>query len=261
VEEVTGPGDDLLELREAASSAGVHYQTVYRWVRSGRLPANLIGGKYFVAAEDVASIVAAKTTPTEPSVPSHNRLQRQAERMHDALLGGDETEARSIAKRLASEGTSVIELIQVVICPPLRYIGEAWHNGEVTIWVEHRAAAIVDRILGEIAPNPRGRRRGTAMVASVSGDQHSLPTTMATVALREANWFVHHLGANMPGEELIKFCAEHDVDLAVISLTNPDVTELAQQTAATLTEQGIRVILGGPGRTLRDLVNQAAGHD
>jgi MerR family transcriptional regulator, light-induced transcriptional regulator len=248
----------LLELREAASSAGVHYQTVYRWVRTGRLPANLIGGKYFVAAADLDAITAAKTQPATPPPPGPERLARQAERMHEALLAGDETEARLVARQLTTEGTSVIDLIQVVISPPLRYIGEAWHKGEVTIWVEHRAAAIVDRVLGEVAPNPRGRRRGTAMVASVAGDLHSLPTTMATVALREANWFVHHLGANMPPEELLGFCAEHDVDLAVISLTNPDVTDDANETAAALREIGVRVILGGPGRSLNDLIEEAA---
>jgi hypothetical protein len=31
-------------------------------------------------------------------------------------------------------------------------------------------------------------------VSAVSGDRHSLPTTMAAVALRVANWQVHHLG-------------------------------------------------------------------
>jgi MerR family transcriptional regulator, light-induced transcriptional regulator len=141
--------------------------------------------------------------------------------------------------------------------PPLRRIGQDWHDGQLTISVEHRAAAIIDRLLGELAPNPRGRRRGTAVVASVSGDQHSLPTSMATVALREANWHVHHLGADMPGDELLRFCKEHAADLAVISLTNPEATVLAHETADRLRAQGTTTIVGAPGMTLTNLVEQA----
>jgi MerR family transcriptional regulator, light-induced transcriptional regulator len=254
---VSNSADAFLELPEAAALAGVHYQTVYRWVRTGRLEARRIGGKYFVAAADLAAATTAQTAPAAPRPPSQGRLKRQAERMQAALLGGDETEARLIARRLTAEGTSMVELIELVIVPPLRFIGEAWRNGEVTIWAEHRASSIVDRILGEVIPNPRGRRRGTAMVASVSGDLHSLPTTMATAALREANWVVHHLGANMPPDELVGFCAAHNVDLAVISLTNQDMAELARDSATRLRKNGVRVVLGGPGRSLTDLIEEA----
>ena len=35
------------------------------------------------------------------------------------------------------------------------------------------------RILGEVTPNPRGRRRGTALAVASPGDEHVLPSTMA----------------------------------------------------------------------------------
>jgi methylmalonyl-CoA mutase cobalamin-binding subunit len=95
------------------------------------------------------------------------------------------------------------------------------------------------------------------MVAAVAGDQHSLPTTMAAVALREANWHVHHLGADLPGDELVRFCIEHHIDLAVISLTNPDVSSLANDTADRIRGAGTSTIVGGPGRSLEQLVDQA----
>jgi MerR family transcriptional regulator, light-induced transcriptional regulator len=96
------------------------------------------------------------------------------------------------------------------------------------------------------------------MVAAVSGDRHSLPTTMATVALREANWHVHHLGADMPGDEIVRFCAEHPVDVVVLSLTNPDVAELAGDTARRLRHTGTPAIVGGPGRRLDELVAEVS---
>ena len=110
-------------------------------------------------------------------------------------------------------------------------------------------------MLGDLLPNPHGRRRGTVMVAAIAGDMHSLPTTMATVALREANWHVHHLGADMPGDELVGFAAAHDdIDVAVISVTNPEAAERAEQAAQRLRTGGIPTLVGGAGKSLGGLV-------
>ena len=248
---------EQLELQAAADALGVHYQTAYRWVRSGRLPAQLVNNKYLVSRDDLDALDESRQTPAPPAAPSRQRVERQRRRVHKALLDGDEATVRTLARRLVEEGTSIVEVIQSVFSPPLRHIGQKWHDGELPIWVEHRASAIVERTLGDLVPNPRGRRRGTAMVAAVAGDQHSLPTTMAAVALREANWHVHHLGANMPGDELVRFCGEHDIDVAVISLTNPDVSKLADGTADLIRAAGTPTIVGGPGRSLEELVSEA----
>jgi excisionase family DNA binding protein len=248
---------EVLELQQAADALGVHYQTAYRWVRSGKLPAQLIGNKYRVSRHDLNTLAARRATPSAPAAPSRKRVERQAELVHAALLEGDEATVRRVARRLVEEGTSIIELIQSVFAPPLRRVGQMWHDGALPIWAEHRAAAIVERSLGDLVPNPRGRRLGTAMVAAVAGDQHSLPTTMAAVALREANWQVHHLGANLPGDELVRFCIEHHIDLAVISLTTPAVSSLANDTADRIRSAGTSTIVGAPGRSLDQLVDQA----
>ncbi|HYN35000.1 MAG TPA: B12-binding domain-containing protein [Ilumatobacteraceae bacterium] len=248
---------DLLDLRTAADELGVHYQTAYGWVRSGRLKAELIGGRYLVSRDDLDAVRIGRQTPSDPKPPGTQRLARSSDRMHHALLTGDEPAARQLAVTLVNEGTSVAQLIQLVFVPSLVRIGQAWHEGKLTVWVEHRASAIVERILGELAPNPRGRRRGTALVAAVSGDHHSLPTTMAAVTLRDDNWHVEHLGANMPPDELVHFCAEHPVNVAVITSTNPDTADLANEAAETLRAAGIPTIVGAPGRTLDDLIELA----
>lgn len=252
---MTPPENAVLRLSDAADELGVHYQTAYRWVRTGRLPARLVNGQYEVSRRDVRTVADRLRAPSRPIGPGPKRLDRQAERMHEALVAGDEAAALHIARRLVEEGTSVTELIQSVVVPPLRRIGQAWQDGQLAIAVEHRASAVVERLLGELAPNPRGRRRGTAMVATVAGDHHSLPSTMATIALREQNWHVHHLGANMPADELVCFCTEHRVDVAVISLTNPDVSQLATRVAQRLRRVGVPTLVGGPGRPLTDLAD------
>lgn len=254
---MTDDAETMLDLQSAADALGVHYQTAYRWVRNGRLPAQLSAGKYLLSARDVAEVGANRQRPQARTTPGSARLYRQSTRMHEALLAGDEDAARTIAGRLVDEGTTIVELIEQVIAPSLFAIGQAWSDGKVTIWVEHRASAIVERVLGNLLPNPRGRRKGTVVVAAISGDLHSLPTTMATVALREANWRVHHIGAHTPVEELLAFCAAHEeVDVVVISLTSPEARVRAERAAAVIQKSGTPTLVGGAGKTLSGLLDE-----
>lgn len=246
-----------LDLRAAAAELGVHYQTAYRWVRTGRLDAQLVDGRYVVDEAKLAELAAKRSRPEPPRRPGKRRVSGVANKMYVALTNGDETEARRLARSLIDEGTSVTDLIQESLAPPLRQIGQDWHDGKLSIWVEHRASAITERILGDASPNPRGRRRGTAMVAAVAGDLHALATSMATAALREDNWSVHHLGADVPTDELIDICASHELDLAVLTLTNPDCADVARDAAAALARTGTAVIVGAPGRSLHELVTEA----
>ena len=246
-----------VDLQTAADTLGVHYQTAYRWVRSGQLSAEMVGGKYLVSQAELAEFDRVRRRPAAPPPPKQVRLAHAAERMYAALVAGDETAANKIARRLADEGAPILDLIHEALAPPLRRIGEQWHNGELTIWEEHRASAIVERLLGELAPNPRGRRRGVAVVAAIEGDRHTLPTTMAAVVLRGDNWQVHHLGSDLPSEQLRQFCDTHDVTLAVISVTNPDARALATSTAEELRAAGTPTIVGGQSQDLEQLIAQA----
>jgi excisionase family DNA binding protein len=245
---------NALTLDDVASHLGVHYQTVYRWVRADRLKARKMRGSYVVQPRDLDAFVAARDTPARPPAPSTDRLDRQRDAMLDALLDGNETDARTIARTLISNGTSVTTLISKVLVPPLIEIGARWHERELAIFVEHRASAIVERMLGDISPNPRGRRRGRVVVAAVSGDHHSLPTAMATAALREDNWHVEHLGSDMPIDEIVAFAETHDIDVAVISATTSKRRRLAEEARRALADgPGIPTLVGRPGATLEEL--------
>jgi MerR family transcriptional regulator, light-induced transcriptional regulator len=250
------PGDDCLDLDDVAEQVGVHYQTVYRWVRAGKLPAAVVSGRYCVKRRELDKFLGDRNAPTRPKPPSEARLNRAAEKMHAALSIGDDLAACDLARSIVAERTPVAELIQKVLVPPLRRIGQDWYDGKLAISVEHRASAIVERILGEAAPRPRGRRRGSILVAAVSGDRHSLATTMAAVTLREKNWFVHHLGADMPPDELVRFCKENRIDVAVLTLVNAGCTQLAHATGARIEAAGTPAIIGGAGRTLDELVQR-----
>ena len=93
-------------------------------------------------------------------------------------------------------------------------------------------------------------------MAALSGDRHTLPTTMATAALKEDHWHVEHLGADVPIEELEAFVAEHHIDVAVISTVTPK-RALAEQAKNRLEALGLPTIVGSPGTTLTELQSTA----
>jgi len=95
------------------------------------------------------------------------------------------------------------------------------------------------------------------VVAALADDRHALPTSMAAAALREDNWHVHHLGADVPTDELVRFCRDTPVDLAVITVTNASVGDAADHTAARLEAQGVCTLVGRPGSTLDELQRRA----
>lgn len=256
-------GNEALDLQAAADEIGVHYQTAYRWVRNGSLEATTVDGKYRIERTDLDSFVRSRDAPRRPAPPSGKRLDTAALAMYEALVSGDETAATTLARDLVADGSPLVILVQNVLVPALMRVGQEWRDGKVTVWQEHRASAITDRLLGDIARNPRGRRRGTVMVAAVEGDRHSMPTTMAAVVLRDANWNVHHLGADIPDDEILAFCRDHDVDVAVLTVTNPLLREHAATLGRRIEELGVATLIGAPGRTLEDLlelVGAATGH-
>ena len=174
-------------------------------------------------------------------------------------MAGDERDARKLVEGLTEDGVSITTVAQEVLTPALRRIGEEWSAGRLTVSEEHRAAAIVERILGEHHPTPRGRRRGTAVVVALAGERHSLPTAMAAAALRDDNWRVHHLGADVPGADLMHFIDAQPVDLVVLTVTTSDLRPAVDGVVAQLEATGRRVLVGNAGARLDELQRSARG--
>ena len=246
-----------MNLQTAADRLGVHYQTAYRWVRDGTLRAVKFGTSYEIDEADVSRLIIQRAQPTAPpDVVRVRDWSASSDRLRSCLLRGDELAARQIVEQYDERGVGAIELVQRLIGPAMRSIGEAWQIGSVTIAQEHRATAICERMLARISHHPRGRPRGTAVVTTAPGDDHEIVSSMAALALRADHWRVHHLGTAVPEPDLLALCRDVDADIVVVSAAmtaSPAVLSMQRVLAAT----GCPLIVGGPGQTLDDLVTQA----
>jgi excisionase family DNA binding protein len=245
-----------MQLRDAADALGVHYQTAYQWVRQGSLPARKTGRGYDVSEQDVGALAARRASGTAPRAEIRVRdWTAQAERLHAAIVAGDETAARHVFARLA-RGVSVLDLCERVVSPALLQVGQEWARGAVSIAVEHRASAICERLIAVRAHQPQGRPRGIAVVSTPAGERHGLPALMAAACLREDRWLVHHLATDLPAAEIAGLAQMTGADLVVLSATTTESARLAPLAAEEITQSvpGVHVLIGGPGEPLSQLL-------
>jgi methanogenic corrinoid protein MtbC1 len=248
-----------MQLRDAAATLGVHYQTAYGWVRQGVLPARKTPRGYEVSEGDVRALAELRAAGAEPRPEVRVRdWAARAERMFEALVAGDEHRARRDFERLAA-GVPLTDLCDWVIAPALRQIGTAWAAGDLSIATEHRASAICERLIAARSQQPPGRPRGTAVTAAPPGDRHALPTMMAAACLREDRWHVHHLAADLPVSEVAGLAADTGAELVVLSSATAESAQFAQQAVRELGERlpGVSVLTGRPGDTLALLRDRA----
>lgn len=247
-----------ITLQEAAERLGVHYQTAYRWVRAGTLPAAKVRGAYQVELEHLRALEAERQRPSPPPPERTVRSwEHFADQLHDALALGEEVAARDLLERLVTGGVRLVDCCDHLIAPAMRRIGDEWTLGEITIAEEHRASAICDRMLGRFSPAPPGRPRGSAVVCSPPTEEHELAGAMATAVLREDHWKVHHLGVGVPAGDLVAMIRRVQPDLVVISVTWPPAAAEAGALAADVRLLGSRVLVGGPGMGLAGLLQSA----
>jgi excisionase family DNA binding protein len=250
-----------VDLQTAADRLGVHYQTAYRWVRDGSLRALKHGAVYEITEDELDRFRTERSSPAPP--PKHATVrswEHQVERLYGLLVEGDELGARQLVDRLHDGGIEPLVLCESLFGPALRHVGEAWADGRISVAVEHRASEICERLLARLAVHPRGRPRGVAVVATHVGEEHSLPAAMAALVLRADRWQVHHLGTQVPTEDLVDLTRLVAADLVVLSPTNPSSVVGAERVADEVRAgTGARVLVGAPGATLADLVAGARG--
>lgn len=244
-----------LDLSEAAAVLDVHYQTAYRWVRDGSLKARKVGKSYRVERRDLDRFIEHRQAGSPPRSINVRDWAQQSDRLYDAVLAGDERAASDQLDRLVRGGLPAVELCDQLLAPVLRRVGEEWAAGTVSIADEHRATAIIERLLSRL-PSRRTRARGTAVVATPAGEQHRLPSLMAAIALRQDGWRVHHLGSDLPEAELLAFLERERPDLLVLSPTAASARAVRVAEAAA-GRAGVSVLTGGSGRRLADLVIEA----
>jgi len=236
-----------LTLAQAADELGVHYMTVYRYVRTGRLPATRVGGTWEVARADLA-LVRRGAAGVRRGTAAGARVSRAG--LERRLVAGDEAGAWGLIEAaLASDMTPESVLLELV-APAMRAIGEGWADGALSIADEHRASGVAIRLISRLGARfaRRGVKRGTVVLAAPAGELHAAPVAIAANLLRWKSFEVVELGADTPAEALAETVAAEPDTVAVALACTTDAADRSARLAITALRRStpeVPVLLGG----------------
>ena len=239
-------GAKLYSLAEVAALQGVHYMTVYRHVRTGKLVATKLNGEWQVRESDLASM----TAPSQGK-PGSGDLSSRGPAFRNRLLASDEPGAWSILENCLAAGASPADLHHELIIPTLDEIGCDWESGALAVSNEHTVTAVMQRLVARLGPlmRTKGRSRGSIVIGAVAGDNHSLPVAIVADLLRNGGYDVLDLGANTPSRSFAETVATMDRCKAVgLSASNSlDASIRSAIAAIRLADSTLKIVVGGRG--------------
>jgi excisionase family DNA binding protein len=239
---------EALTLDEAAEVLGVHYMTVYRYVRLGRLPAAKVDGRWKVDAAALARLEEQDASP--PARRGRPQWRAQCERLRLRLVAGDELGAWAVLERALVAGARPIDLYLQLLGPALRTIGEGWSTGVLTVADEHRASVVARRLQGRLGSRftRPGRTRGAVLLGGAPGDHHALPVAMLADVVRGAGFTVVDLGADTPVAAFAAVARAESLLAAGVSVSTDAHRRGARRAVHALHRAvpGLPVLVGGP---------------
>ena len=163
----------------------------------------------------------APTPSKRSSLPASDFVRR----FYDALVARDEIAANAIFEQ-ALASFDLFPLIELIIFPTLREIGDAWYNGKIFVAVEHFASGFIRAKLMAIYQSlPVARRLSYIMVGGAPGELHEIGSLVTAILLREAGYKVEYLGPDLPLDDLVQYIKEEKPKMVILSATIKEATE------------------------------------
>ncbi len=184
-----------------------------------------------------AAYLAAGTTPTATKV--LDQSWPEAVPFHNALLAGNQRDARAVMNGCMDRGATLIEVERHLMQPALYRIGEGWHANVVSVAQEHLATAIVQSLMaaGLSRSMPADDNDRRVLLACVAGNHHSVGLQMVSDAFHLSGWHVQFLGANVPERALLQQVIAFKPDLVGMSVTLESQLPALKRFLALLTER------------------------
>ena len=228
-----------LTLHEVAEELGVHYMTVYRYVRLGYLDAHKDGGTWQVSRQDLDEFAAKPAASSGRG----NTSTAWDERLLQRLLAADQAGAWKVVEAAQTSGMSLTAVYME------RSIGQRWAAGDITVAQEHAASQVMIRIVSRLSAQitRRGVSKGIVVIGTPATELHLLPLMIAADLIRVEGFEVLDLGNNLPPQSFADIVAGQQRLVAVgVSVTAPGQVDAIHETIAALrAKTDVPIFLGG----------------
>lgn len=198
---------------------------------------------------DEPGLIELLHEPSAQSVPAASP-SAFVQRMLEAAEGYSAASCEQLLT-LAISLLSPASLIDDVLEPLLREVGERWHSGRFAIAQERMVSSSVRQHIGLVVETyGRMARRQSIVFATLPGERHELGLLMSAMICASHGFKVHYLGPDLPAAEIARYAREVDAALVAISVTMPEsVPALASHLAVIRAALGpdVPVWIGGQG--------------
>lgn len=254
---------------EVAQMLGVTETTVKRWGNDGLLRCvRTPGGHRKFLLRDVAAFADAHGLSLAGLLPPPMNKQqfeelalgislhehaRIASVLFDELLQADREGVHELLTYLVTNGLALPVIVDEVIQPAFRRIGELWKLGKLGVNQEHAASYILQEALSRLAPTLHRKppKQLMALCACPQDELHDLGLRCLSYCLELEGVQTRYLGANTPTESIVLQINELKPQLVAISVTAPRpkrqlIEELNVIAKAARSHRAL-YILGGSG--------------
>jgi DNA-binding transcriptional MerR regulator/methylmalonyl-CoA mutase cobalamin-binding subunit len=212
-----------------------------------------------VDADEAATARAPQTGP--PQVSDSPVAQRHLTACLDALR---ELEASRLEAALSAAAYTLPTpvLIEKVLAPLMRRVGDAWSEGSVGIGHEHLATVLVRSLLSTLRSAHSTPDSGPELLATTPiGQRHELGALMAAVIAASLGWRVAYLGPEIPAEEIAAVAEQRKARAIALSIVYPSDDPRVEDELRRLRHRlapDTAILVGGPAvpayeRALREI--------
>ena len=141
-------------------------------------------------------------------------------------------------------------IVDRLLMPALRDLGEAWQDGRIDVAGEHMAShAMLRRLGASYQAAARPAAAGTVVVGLPPGARHELGALAFCVGARRAGIPVVYLGGDLPVADWLHAATRDGVRAAVIGIVTAADREPAMRVARALvdTAPSLQIFFGGVG--------------
>lgn len=152
----------------------------------------------------------------------------------------DTAGARALVSRLVRAGVAPDALVERVLAPAQREVGDRWYRAEWSVADEHAATAVTDAAASVLPVSTSGP---LVVVASPAGEWHTLPGRLAAASARGVRTTV--LGPGLPADHLERYLDAAAPDLLALSVTMSTNLVAAAEAVRAAHQAGVPVVAGG----------------
>lgn len=190
-------------------------------------------------------------------------LENLSQHFEQYLINFHDEKAAEILRRAFSI-YSVDQVLTEVMQTTLVHLGEKWHNGEISIAVEHFATQFCEQqLLGMFNSSSVPTREEIILAACAPGEMHQIGILSLIVMLRWRGWDVKYFGPNLSFDRILETLNTLKPKMILLSATMKEsalATKQINQILEKISFEKPIVVLGGNAfQKHSEIINQMPG--